>query len=42
MAAVADDELELTDETRRDLETARKEMARGEYITHEEIMARYG
>jgi len=42
MTDIADDEVELTDEARRELEMARKEMARGEYITHEEIMARYG
>jgi hypothetical protein len=36
------DEGELTDEARRDLDDARGQMARDEYVTHEEIMARYG
>jgi len=36
------DEGELTDEARRELEEAREQMARGEYVTHEEVMAKYG
>jgi len=36
------EEGELTDEARRDLEEASEEMGRGEYVTHEEIMAKYG
>jgi len=42
MTDIAEDEAELTDEALRQLETAREEMARGEYITHKEIMAKYG
>ena len=37
-----EDEGELTDEARRDLEEARDQMARGEYVPHEEVMAKYG
>jgi len=37
-----EDEGELTDEARRDLCEAREQMARGDYATHEEIMAKYG
>jgi len=36
------DEGELTAEARQELETAREQMARGEYATHKEVMARYG
>ena len=36
------DEGKLTDGARRELEEAREQMARGEYVTHEEVMARYG
>ena len=36
------DEGELADEARRDLANARDQMARGNYVTHEEIMAKYG
>ena len=36
------DEGELTDEARRELEEARERMARGEYLSYEEVMARYG
>lgn len=36
------DEGELTDEAYRDLEEAREEMGRGDYVTHEEIVAKYG
>lgn len=37
-----EDEGELTDEVRRDLEEAREAMGRGEYVPHEEVMAKYG
>ena len=37
-----EDEGELTDEARRDLANARDQMTRGNYATHEEIMAKYG
>jgi len=33
---------ELTDQARQELETAREEMARGKFICHEELMAKYG
>jgi len=33
---------ELTDEALRDVQGAREQMGRGEYVTHEEIMAKYG
>lgn len=33
---------DLTNEARRELEKARKETAKGEYISHEEIMAKHG
>jgi hypothetical protein len=36
------DEGELTDEARRDVEQAREQMARGDYVTYAEIMAKYG
>jgi uncharacterized coiled-coil DUF342 family protein len=36
------DEGEPTDEARQDLEEAREQMARGDYVTHEEIMTNYG
>lgn len=37
-----DDEGELTDKARQELKKARKEMACGEFVSHEEIMAKYG
>jgi len=37
-----EDEGELTDEARRGVEEGREQTARGEYVTHEEIMARCG
>jgi len=37
-----EDEGELTDEALRDVQVAREQMGRGEYVTHEEIMAKYG
>jgi len=37
-----EDEGELTAEARRDVEEARRQMAHGEYATHEEVMAKYG
>jgi len=36
------DEGELTEEARRELDEARKEMAHGQYVTHEEVVAKYG
>ena len=36
------DEGELTDEVRHELQKARKEMAKGEFVSHEEIVAKYG
>jgi len=36
-----DDKGEFTEEVRREMEEARQEMARGEYVTHEEVMAGY-
>jgi predicted transcriptional regulator len=36
------DEGELTDGAHRDIKEAREQMARGEYVTHEEVMAKYG
>ena len=42
LLAMLDDEGELNDEARQELKKARKEMARGEFVSHEEIMARYG
>lgn len=37
-----EDEGELTGAILRDLAKARKEMAQGEYVAHEKILARYG
>ena len=37
-----DDEGELTAEARQELKEARDRMARGEYVTHAEIVAKYG
>ena len=39
---ILDDEGELTDEACQKLQKAREEMARGEYISHERIRAKYG
>ena len=36
------DDGDLTEEVRRELKEAREEMDRGECISHEEIMAKYG
>jgi hypothetical protein len=36
------DEGELTDDARRDLDEARDQMAHGQYVTHKEVLARYG
>ena len=38
----SDDEGELADEVRQEVEEARQEMTRGEYVTHEEVVAKYG
>jgi len=40
--SMLEDEGELTDEALRDVQGAREQMGRGEYVTHEEIMAKYG
>jgi uncharacterized coiled-coil DUF342 family protein len=40
--SMLEDEGELTDEARRGIEEAREQMARGNYVTHEEIMTNYG
>ena len=37
-----DDEGELTDEVRQEIEEAEQEMALGEYVAYEEVMAKYG
>ena len=37
-----EDEGELTDEAQQDLDKARDQMARGEYATQEEVLAKYG
>jgi hypothetical protein len=42
LLAMLDDEGELTDEACQKLQKAREEMARGEYISHERIRAKYG
>ncbi len=40
--SMLEDEGELADEARRDLARAREEMAKGKFVGHEEVMARYG
>jgi len=40
--SMLEDEGELTDEALRDVQVAREQMGRGEYVTHKEIMAKYG
>ena len=40
--SMLENEGELTEEARRELKEAREEMDHGEYIAHEEIMAKYG
>ena len=42
MNMTATDKGELTAEARLELEKAREEVGRGEYATHEEVVARYG
>jgi len=37
-----EEEGELTEAARRELKEAREEMDRGEHVTHEEIVAKYG
>ncbi|UCG49762.1 MAG: hypothetical protein JSU94_08260 [Phycisphaerales bacterium] len=39
--SMLEDEGELADEARRDLARAREEVC-GEYLTHEEVVAKYG
>ena len=41
LKSMLEDESELTDEARQELKKARKEMDRGDYISHEEIKAKY-
>ena len=40
--SMLEDEGEFTDEALRDVQVAREQMGRGEYVTHEDIMAKYG
>ena len=40
--SILQDEGELTDEARRDVQAAREQMAHAEHVTHEEIIAKYG
>lgn len=42
MKMTVTDEGELTAEARLELEKAREEMGRGEYVAHEEVVAKYG
>ena len=42
LLAMLDDEGELTDEACQELQKAREEMARGKFVSHEEIKAKYG
>ena len=37
-----EDSMELSEETKRDLEEARKEIKEGKFITHEEIKKKFG
>jgi hypothetical protein len=37
-----DDEGELTDEARQELQKTREAMAKSEFASHEEIMVKYG
>ena len=39
---VMEEEYELGDEARQDLKAARKRLAKGEYIPHEQVMKQYG
>ena len=39
---ILEDELELTDETKRRIEESRERMARGEYISDEEMRKEFG
>jgi len=36
------DEGELADDARRELDEAGEEMAHGQYVTHEDVVAKYG
>ena len=42
LRAMLANEGELTDEARQELQKAREEMSHGEFVGHEEIMAKYG
>jgi hypothetical protein len=42
LKCMLDDEVELTDEACQKLQKTREETDRREYISHEEIMAKYG
>ena len=42
LRSMLENEGNLTDEARRKCEKAREEMAKGEFVSHEEIMAKYG
>ena len=42
LLCILDDDGELSDEACQKLQKAREEMDRGEYISHEEIKAKYG
>jgi len=37
-----EDSMELSEETKRDLEEARREIKEGKFITHEEIKKKFG
>ncbi|MBI4158943.1 hypothetical protein HY500_01645 [Candidatus Woesearchaeota archaeon] len=37
-----EDSMELSEETKKDLEEARKEIKEGKFITHEEIKKKFG
>jgi hypothetical protein len=37
-----EEDCELSEEVLRELKKARDEMNRGEFVSHEELMARYG
>ena len=40
--SMLEDDRGLSEEACRDLATARDEMTHGDYVTHEEVMAKYG
>lgn len=39
---IIEDEYELSDEARHELNAARERMEKGEYVPHEEVMKKYG